>query len=58
MVNLPIVKALAKMTAERMKTISEALFSTAMSFLMKSCPQNPAKIETNMRYNAAEIKKQ
>lgn len=51
--DLPIVKALANMTAERIKTMSEALFRTAMSFLMKNCPQKPAKMDTKMRYSAA-----
>lgn len=34
--NLPIERALAKMTAERMNTISEALFKNATSLLIKN----------------------
>lgn len=42
------------MTAERMNTMSEALFRKATSFLTKNCPQKPAKIDTDIKYNAAK----
>lgn len=48
----PIVKALAKMTAERMKTMTEALFNNSTNFLTKNCPQNPAATDTAMRNKA------
>ena len=51
--DLPIVTALAKMTAESMKTMSDALLRKATSFLTNNCPQKPAKIDTDIRYNAA-----
>lgn len=51
---LPIVTALAKITAESMKTMSDALFRKATSFLTKNCPQKPAMIDTDIRYNAAK----
>lgn len=41
------------MTADRIKTMSEALFRIAMSFLTQNCPQKPARTDTNMRYSAA-----
>lgn len=47
------MRALAKMTPERMNTMSDALPRNATSFLTKNCPQKPAKIATVMRYNAA-----
>lgn len=50
---VPIVRALANMTAERIKTMSDALFRIAMTFLTKNCPQKPAKMDTDMRYRAA-----
>lgn len=51
---LPIVRALAKITPERMNTIIDALLRIVISFLIKNCPQNPAKIDTNVRYKAAK----
>lgn len=51
---LPIVRALAKMTPERMNTMSEALPRILMTFLTKYCPQNPAKTDTPVRYKAAK----
>lgn len=51
---LPIVKALAKMTPERMKIMREALLRNATSFLTKYCPQKPAISETDIRYKAAK----
>lgn len=51
---LPIVRALAKMTPERMNTMSDALLRIVISFLTRHCPQNPAKTDTNERYKAAK----
>lgn len=53
---LPIVIALAKMTADRMNIMGEALFKIVMSFLIKHCPQKPARIDTPIRYKAATEK--
>lgn len=50
---IPIVRALANMTAEMMNTMIDALLRTAMTFLTKNCPQKPAKMDTDMRYKAA-----
>jgi len=50
---LPIVRALAKMTPDRMNTMIDALPRNATNLLTKNCPQKPAKIETDVRYNAA-----
>ena len=44
-----MVRALAKMTEERMKTISEALLSTCTIFLTKHWPQNPANMEMKIK---------
>lgn len=52
-----MVRALAKMTPERMKTMSEALLSIVISFLIKNCPQKPARTDTAMRYKAAKKRK-
>ena len=51
---LPIVRALAKMTPDRMNTMSEALFRIVIIFLTRNCPQNPAMTDTNVRYKAAK----
>lgn len=48
-----MVRALAKITAERMNTMSDALPRNVTSFLTKNCPQKPAKTDTATRYNAA-----
>lgn len=48
----PIVRALAQMTPERTKTIMEALLRIATSFLIKDCPQKPARIDTEIKYIA------
>lgn len=47
------MRALAKMTPERMNTIKDAFPRIVMSFLTKYCPQNPAKTDTPVRYKAA-----
>ena len=52
---LPIVRALAKMTAERMKTMREARFRNTTIFLTRYCPQKPARSETDIRYKAAKF---
>lgn len=52
-IDIPIVRALAKMTPESMNTMIDARFKIAISFLMKHCPQKPARIDTLMRYRAA-----
>lgn len=44
-----MVRALAKMTEERMKTMIDALFKIFTSFLTKNCPQKPANTDTEMR---------
>lgn len=44
-----MVRALAKMTEERMKTMIDALFKNFTSFLTKNCPQKPAITDTEMR---------
>ena len=49
----PIVRALAHMTPERTKTMMEALLRMATSFLIKNCPQKPARIDTDIKYIAA-----
>lgn len=46
---IPMVKALANMTEERMKTIMDALFRTFISLLTMNCPQNPASTDTAIR---------
>lgn len=51
---LPIVMALAKITAERTNTMIDALLRNVTIFLTRNCPQKPAKIETLVRYNAAK----
>lgn len=51
--NIPITRALVKMTPERMKTIIEALLNIATTFLTKNCPQNPANTDTSVIYKAA-----
>lgn len=48
----PIVRALAQMTPDRTKTMMEALLRIATSFLMKNCPQKPARIDTDIKYIA------
>jgi hypothetical protein len=48
-----MVRALAKITAERMNIMSDALPINITNLLTKYCPQKPAKIDTIMRYNAA-----
>lgn len=53
LLSLPIVRALAKMTPERMNTMIDALPRNATILLTKNWPQKPAKIETEVRYNAA-----
>lgn len=50
-----MVRALARMTEERMNTIIDALPRTFTNFLTKHCPQKPAKTETDIRYSAANI---
>lgn len=50
------MRALANITAERMKTMREALLSNMTSFLTKNWPQNPATTETAVRYRAARPK--
>lgn len=57
-VYIPMVKALAKMTEDRMKTIMEDLLRISTTFLTAHCPQNPANIDTPIKYRAARIKKQ
>lgn len=52
-----MVRALAKMTEERMKTMIDALFKYATIFLTTYCPQNPANIETAIKYMAVQIYK-
>lgn len=47
------MRALTKMTPERMKTMMDALLRIVISFLTKYCPQNPAKTDTPVRYKAA-----
>jgi len=49
-----MVRALAKMTPERMNTMIEALLRITINFLTKYCPQKPAKTDTAVRYNAAK----
>lgn len=51
---LPIVIALAKMTPDRMNTMIDALLRNVTIFLTRNCPQNPAKIDTLVRYRAAK----
>jgi hypothetical protein len=46
---IPIVRALAKMTDERIKIIRDALLSTCTIFLTKDWPQNPANMEMQIR---------
>ena len=53
---IPIVRALAKMTPDRMNTISEALLRIDISFLTKYCPQKPAKTDTPIKYKAEKGK--
>ena len=53
---IPIVRALAKMTPERMNTIIEALFRIDITFLTKYCPQKPAKTDTPIKYKAEKGK--
>lgn len=48
--------ALAKITPERTNTIIDALLRNVIIFLIINCPQNPAKIDTDVRYKA-ETKK-
>ena len=50
-----MVRALAKMTPERMNTMIEALLRIVINFLTKNCPQKPAKTDTVKRYNAAKV---
>lgn len=57
-IDSPIVSALAKMTPERMNTISEALLRMVTSFLTKNCPQKPAKTETDIMYRAEKKSKE
>lgn len=54
LVSLPMVRALAKMTPERMNTMIDALPRHAINLLTKNCPQKPAKTDTEVRYNAAK----
>lgn len=49
LLELPIVRALANITPERMNTMIEALLRKATSFLIKNCPQKPARTDTAMR---------
>lgn len=51
-----MVMALAKMTPERMNTMSEARLRIAIIFLTKNCPQKPAKTDTDVKYRAAKCK--
>jgi hypothetical protein len=44
-----MVRALAKITAERMNIMSDALPINITNLLTKYCPQKPAKIDTIMR---------
>lgn len=53
---IPIVIALAKITPERTNTIIDPLLRNVIIFLIINCPQNPAKIDTDVRYKA-ETKK-
>jgi len=49
-----MVRALAKMTPERMNTMIEALPRILSNFLTNNCPTKPAKTDTVKRYNAAK----
>lgn len=49
-----MVMALAKMTPDRINTMSEALLRMVIIFLTKNCPQNPARTDTDVRYRAAK----
>lgn len=49
-----MVMALAKITPERINTMSEALLRMVINFLTKNCPQNPARTDTDVRYKAAK----
>lgn len=49
-----MVRALAKITPERMNTIIEVLPRNVTILLTKNCPQKPAKIDTAVRYKAAK----
>jgi len=49
-----MVRALAKMTPERMNTMIEALLRISINFLTKYCPQKPARTDTAVRYNATK----
>lgn len=49
-----MVRALAKITLERMNTMIDCLPRNATNLLTKNCPQKPAKTDTVVRYNAAE----
>lgn len=42
------------MTPERMNTMIDALPRHVINLLTKNCPQNPAKTDTEVRYNAAK----
>lgn len=49
-----MVRALAKMTPERMNTMIEALPRILSNFLTNNCPTKPAKTDTVKRYIAAK----